>query len=115
MAQRPGFTISHVKSVDGGESPNAYVPRITVEIRVHYPPLQIHRVEEVLYAAFHETVTELRRRKHLATAAPAGDGLADRVRALADEAEANPSARYIHPSLLRALLAEDTATEDGAS
>lgn len=66
MAQRPGFLVSKVVGVDGGVSPNAYVPAVTVEIRVHYPPLQIGRVEQILADAYAEAMDELSRREETA-------------------------------------------------
>lgn len=74
MAQRPGFTISKLVPVDGGVSPNEYVGKITVEIRVHYPPRQIERVEQVLLDAVAEAALELVKRRavspHAAHAVP---------------------------------------------
>lgn len=33
------------QACDGGVSPNAYVPKITAEIRVHYPPNTVTKDE----------------------------------------------------------------------
>lgn len=38
MAHRPNVYVSKIIPCDGGESPNRYVPHITVEIRVFAPP-----------------------------------------------------------------------------
>lgn len=54
MGQRPGFLVSRVVPCDGGESPNAFVARVTVEIRVHYPARQTDLATEVLSDAIHE-------------------------------------------------------------
>lgn len=63
MSARPGFTITKRVSVDGGESPNAYVPQVTVEIRVHYPARQVHRAADVLGDAIAEARRELMQRQ----------------------------------------------------
>lgn len=62
MAQRPGFTVSKVVGVNGGRSPNAYVGKVTVEIRVHYPALQIGKAIDVLAEAMEEADAEMRKR-----------------------------------------------------
>jgi hypothetical protein len=36
--RRRGVYVKHVESVDGGRSPNRYVPEVTVEVRVFLPP-----------------------------------------------------------------------------
>lgn len=63
MAHRPGFTVTKIRNVDGGESPNAYVPRVTVEIRVHYPRLQSLAAGEVLDEAIEEARHMMRTRQ----------------------------------------------------
>lgn len=62
MSARPGFTITKIKPVHGGNSPNAFVPRVTVEVRVHYPTHQIHVAQDVLREACDDAVRELMRR-----------------------------------------------------
>jgi hypothetical protein len=34
--------------VYGGISPNAYVPRVTAEVRVHYPPVSVENIETAI-------------------------------------------------------------------
>lgn len=63
MAQRPGFTVTKIRNVDGGESPNAYVPRVTVEIRVHFPSRQTAAASEVLDEAIEEARHMMRSRQ----------------------------------------------------
>lgn len=62
MAQRPGFLVSMVVPCDGGESPNAFVPQVTVEIRVHAPARQMRLAAEVLANAMAEATLEMGRR-----------------------------------------------------
>lgn len=38
MSNRPGLRVTIRKPADGGASPNRYVPVITAEIRLHWPP-----------------------------------------------------------------------------
>lgn len=49
---------------DGGESPNAFVPRITVEVRVHYPPNTVshQQVQEALDEAYDDASQTLKKR-----------------------------------------------------
>jgi len=63
VSARPGYTVTKRVAVDGGESPNAYVGQITVEIRVHYPPRQIEHVQRVLDAAVDDAIVELEERR----------------------------------------------------
>lgn len=41
MSARKGFYAITDVGCDGGVSPNAYVPRITAEIRLHFPPATV--------------------------------------------------------------------------
>lgn len=60
MSHRESAIVTHrVYTENGGVSPNAYVPEITVQIRVHFPPL-VTDVE--LQMAFAEAVTQARRK-----------------------------------------------------
>lgn len=45
---------------DGGESPNAYVPKITAEVRLHFPPNSVDRREvySALYRAYEDAMTD---------------------------------------------------------
>ncbi len=43
---------------DGGVSPNAFVPRITAELRVHYPPNTVSKEE--VQAAVATTLAKVR-------------------------------------------------------
>lgn len=38
MAKRPGLTVAVRNDADGGTSPNAYMPLVTAEIRLFWPP-----------------------------------------------------------------------------
>ena len=59
-ARKSAYVIKDV-GCDGGVSPNAYVPRITVEIRVYFPPNTVaHRdVLSLLSQAVAETQEKL--------------------------------------------------------
>ncbi len=37
MGHRPGILVSHKQVVDGGESPNRFVPVLTTEVRCYWP------------------------------------------------------------------------------
>lgn len=65
MSARASAYVIKDQPCDGGVSPNAYVPKITVEIRVHYPPNTVtHReVLGVLSQAVQETEDKLSERK----------------------------------------------------
>ncbi|UYL87675.1 hypothetical protein SEA_VRESIDENCE_35 [Arthrobacter phage VResidence] len=39
MSSRPGVLATHIAPADGGVSPNRYIPSITAEVRVFWPPL----------------------------------------------------------------------------
>lgn len=45
MSARKGIYAIRDVPCDGGESPNAYVPKVTAEIRVHFPPYTASRDE----------------------------------------------------------------------
>ena len=38
MARRPGFGVTVRHDADGGQSPNFYMPLITAEVRLFWPP-----------------------------------------------------------------------------
>lgn len=38
MARRPGFAVTVRADADGGVSPNTYMPLITAEVRLFWPP-----------------------------------------------------------------------------
>lgn len=38
MARRPGFGVTVRADADGGKSPNTYMPLITAEVRLFWPP-----------------------------------------------------------------------------
>lgn len=59
MGHRPGFLISRRVPCDGGESPNAYFPQVTVEVRVYYPARQMELAAEVLAEAVEEATAKL--------------------------------------------------------
>lgn len=58
MSRRRGRTTTVVVPTDGGESPNAYNPHITVEIRVFAPPhAPVPEVVDALNDAYREALT----------------------------------------------------------
>jgi hypothetical protein len=59
VSRRRGRTTTRVVPTDGGVSPNAYNPNITVEIRVFAPPhCPSNEVVDVLNDAYREAVTD---------------------------------------------------------
>ena len=60
MSQRPGFVVDHQVPADGGVSPNAYVPVISVQVRCNWPPRATYeQVIEALGAAMGKAMAEL--------------------------------------------------------
>lgn len=59
-ARRTAYKIIRIP-VDGGESPNAYIPQITVEIRAAWPPNLGHEttVGNALTEAYTEALNEI--------------------------------------------------------
>lgn len=49
------------EACDGGESPNAYVPRITAEVRMHFPPNTVSetQVRGVLEASYNKAISQM--------------------------------------------------------
>jgi hypothetical protein len=49
------------EACDGGVSPNAYVPRITAEVRMHFPPNTVSetQVRAVLEASYNKTIIQM--------------------------------------------------------
>lgn len=49
------------EACDGGASPNAYVPRITAEVRMHFPPNTVSetQVRAVLEASYNKTIIQM--------------------------------------------------------
>lgn len=46
MASRPNVYVCRRVPVDGGKSPNAYYPQVTVELRTFFPSRQVERALE---------------------------------------------------------------------
>ena len=61
MSSRKGAYVTRSERVHGGVSPNAYVPKITVEIRAFWPPSLGHqeRVIELIREAAEEAIAEV--------------------------------------------------------
>jgi len=59
MGHRPHIYVRRIVPADPGESPNAYVPRITVEIRAFWPALEKPRVAAILAEAYAEALAAL--------------------------------------------------------
>lgn len=61
MGQRRGVYVRRFANVDGGRSPNAYVPMITVELRAFFPPHLGHEEEtaRLLTEAYDEAMAHL--------------------------------------------------------
>lgn len=61
MSARKGIYAIKDVPCDGGESPNAYVPKITAEIRVHFPPNTVSKVEVLaaLYGVFDDAAADV--------------------------------------------------------
>lgn len=59
MSRRSSVIITHrIPTPNGGVSPNAYIPEITVDIRAFWPPLV---TDQELLIAFEEAVSRARR------------------------------------------------------
>ena len=60
MSRRLGFVVRVDHESDGGVSPNAYVPFVTVEVRVFYPPRATRdELDSALQDAFQQAETNL--------------------------------------------------------
>jgi hypothetical protein len=59
MGHRPHIYVRRRVAADPGESPNAYLPQITVEIRAFWPDLEHHRVRAILDDAYAEAIALL--------------------------------------------------------
>lgn len=60
MSSRPGIVVSVKRPADGGESPNGYVPQITAEVRVFWPPrATLGQVLVALDAAYRDAITNV--------------------------------------------------------
>lgn len=59
MSARPHVYVSKRVPADPGESPNAYFPQITVEIRAFWPHYEKHRVRAILDEAYAEAIQKL--------------------------------------------------------
>lgn len=59
MGHRPHFYVRRIVPAEPGESPNAYLPQITVEIRAFWPNLERHKVRAILDDAYAEAIRNL--------------------------------------------------------
>lgn len=59
MTHRPHIYVCRRALVDGGESPNQYVPQVTSEIRVYWPTKQVERALEEFDLAVAEARAQL--------------------------------------------------------
>lgn len=64
MSARANITVSHKTPCDGGVSPNAYIPWITTEIRMHFPPTTVtaDELREALDRAYAEALRKIESR-----------------------------------------------------
>jgi hypothetical protein len=61
MARRPGVLVRVKRDAPGGESPNAYVPELSVQVHANWTPLTpFEQVHEALWDAYVQTVDEVR-------------------------------------------------------
>lgn len=65
MSHRPHFYVRRFVGADPGQSPNAYKPLITVEIRAFWPDLEKPKVAAILTDAYMEAMRELGADPHL--------------------------------------------------
>lgn len=81
MGKREGVIGSVHTPADGGVSPNARLPYITAELRVHWPPLATEaQIMDAIHAAVDQAVAKVLANGHfIATipASPAGLGVDD--------------------------------------
>lgn len=60
MGSRPGFIVDQRHPADGGISPNAYAPWISVQVRCHFPPRATRgQVINALSEAYLEALEEV--------------------------------------------------------
>lgn len=60
MSARPGIIASAYVPADGGESPNAFKPFVTAEIRCHWPQLATdHEIGKALDDAMHDAFRQI--------------------------------------------------------
>lgn len=61
MSRRASVHVTRQIDTDGGESPNAFVPLITIDIRVHFPPhTPPMKVANLFLNTAAETVNQIR-------------------------------------------------------
>lgn len=64
MSARPGVLVTVREAADGGVSPNAYVPMVSVEVRAFWPPKsEPEAVEEAIQRAADQAIDEHRRKR----------------------------------------------------
>lgn len=59
MGSRPHVYVKRFIPAEPGESPNAYLPLITVEIRAFWPAVAKHQVAAILTDAYNEAMAKL--------------------------------------------------------
>lgn len=61
MSSRPGVVVNVERPAEGGESPNRYVPWITAQVRVYWPPTSSYaEVVAALNEAHRQALTDIR-------------------------------------------------------
>lgn len=62
MASRQGVHVTHRIPVDGGESPNAFIGTLSVDLRVFWPPYTVDKdaVITAITAATEELIKKVR-------------------------------------------------------
>lgn len=64
MSRRPGFIVAATADVEPMPSPNAYLPRVTAELRVFWPPNATRdQIDESIARAIGSAIGELGRRR----------------------------------------------------
>ena len=60
MSGRPGIVASAYVPADGGESPNAFKPFVSAEIRCHWPPLATdEQIRQAIDDAMHDALRQI--------------------------------------------------------
>lgn len=62
MASRQGAHVSRRVDVDGGESPNAFIGKLTVDMRAFWPPYTVDKDQVIaeITAAAQELISKVR-------------------------------------------------------
>lgn len=115
MSGRPGIVASAYVPADGGESPNAFKPFVSAEIRCHWPPLATdEQIRQAIDDAMHDALRQISAKRGKRIAELAHDDfdrwLAEHNRKVraeawdegyedrrADEHEHRPGRKYANP------------------